>query len=93
VVSVTDPYGRILGLLDRSRYLFFQVAPQLYSRGRVDTVPDPLLLGNSKDLHNIFALLSWLHDVQHTLDRKADVLYKHCNAPQKKENILLDKNV
>jgi hypothetical protein len=29
VVSVTDPYGRILRFLDRSRYLFFQVAPQL----------------------------------------------------------------
>jgi CBS-domain-containing membrane protein len=33
VVSVTDSYGRILGFLDRSRYFFFQVAPQLYSRG------------------------------------------------------------
>jgi hypothetical protein len=32
VVSVTDPYGRILEFLDRSRYYFFQVAPQLYSR-------------------------------------------------------------
>jgi CBS-domain-containing membrane protein len=32
VVSVTDPYGRILGFLDRSRYFFFQVAPQWYSR-------------------------------------------------------------
>jgi hypothetical protein len=30
VVSVTDPYGYILGSLDRSRYIFFQVAPQLY---------------------------------------------------------------
>jgi hypothetical protein len=33
VVSVTDPYGSILGFLDRSRYFFFQVVPQLYSRG------------------------------------------------------------
>jgi hypothetical protein len=33
VVNVTDPYGGILGLLDRSRYFFFQVAHQLYSRG------------------------------------------------------------
>jgi hypothetical protein len=33
VVSVTDPYGRVLGFLDRSRYFFFLVAPQLYSRG------------------------------------------------------------
>jgi hypothetical protein len=32
VVSVTDPYGRILDFLDRSR-VFFQVAPQLCSRG------------------------------------------------------------
>jgi hypothetical protein len=27
VVSVTDPYGRILEFLDRSCYFFFQVAP------------------------------------------------------------------
>jgi hypothetical protein len=40
VVSVTDPYGRILG---QEPLLFYQVAPQLYSRGRVDPVPDPLL--------------------------------------------------
>jgi hypothetical protein len=33
VVSVTDLYSRILGFLDRRRYFFFQVAPQLYSRG------------------------------------------------------------
>jgi hypothetical protein len=26
VVSVTDPYSRILGFLDRRRYFFFQVA-------------------------------------------------------------------
>jgi hypothetical protein len=45
VVGVTDSYGRILGFLYRSRYFFFQVAPQLHSRrGRVDPVPDPLLL-------------------------------------------------
>jgi hypothetical protein len=29
VVSVTDPYGRILDFLGRSRYFFFQVAPKL----------------------------------------------------------------
>jgi hypothetical protein len=33
VVRVMNSYGRILGFLDRSRYYFFQVAPQLYSRG------------------------------------------------------------
>jgi hypothetical protein len=33
VVSATDPYGRIIGILDQSCYYFFQVALQLYSRG------------------------------------------------------------
>jgi hypothetical protein len=33
VVIGADPHGRILGFLDRNRYFFFQVAPQLYSRG------------------------------------------------------------
>jgi hypothetical protein len=51
-VSVTDPYGRILGFLDQSRYFFFQVAPQLYSRGWVDSVPDPLLLRKSGSARN-----------------------------------------
>jgi hypothetical protein len=36
VVSATDFYGCILGFLDRNRYVFFQVSPQLYSRGWVD---------------------------------------------------------
>jgi hypothetical protein len=47
MVSVTVPYGRILGFLDRSRYFFFQAAPQLYSWGWVDPVPDPPLLRKS----------------------------------------------
>jgi hypothetical protein len=33
-----------LGFLDRSRYFFIQVPPQLSSRGWVDPVPEPLLL-------------------------------------------------
>jgi hypothetical protein len=52
MVSSTDPYGRILGFLDRSRYFFFQVAHQLYSRGWVDPVPDPLLLRKSGSAEN-----------------------------------------
>jgi hypothetical protein len=52
VVTVTDPYGRILGFLDRSRYFFFQVAPQLYSRGWLDPVPGPLLLRKSGSAGN-----------------------------------------
>jgi hypothetical protein len=47
MVSVTDTYDRILGFLDRSRYFFFQVAPELFSRGWVDPVPDPLLRKSS----------------------------------------------
>jgi hypothetical protein len=35
------PYCRNIGFLDRSRYFFYQVAPQLYNW--VDPVPDPLL--------------------------------------------------
>jgi hypothetical protein len=52
VVSATDPHGHILGFLDQSRYYFFQVAPQLYSRGWVDPVPDPLLLRKSGSAGN-----------------------------------------
>jgi hypothetical protein len=52
VVGVTDPYGRILGFLDRSSHFFFQVAPQLYSRGWVDPVPYPLLLRKSGSAGN-----------------------------------------
>jgi hypothetical protein len=47
VVSVTDLHGRILVLLDRSRYYFFRTVPQLYSLGWVHSVPDPLLLSKS----------------------------------------------
>jgi hypothetical protein len=52
VVSVTDPHGYILGFVDRSRYFLFQVAPRLYSRGRIDLVPDPLLLRKSGSAEN-----------------------------------------
>jgi hypothetical protein len=52
VASVTDPCGRNLGFLNRSRYFFFQVAPHLYSRGWVDPVPDPLLLRKSGSAKN-----------------------------------------
>jgi hypothetical protein len=52
VVSTTYPYGRNLGFLDRSRCVFFQVAPQLYLRGWVDPVPDPLLLRKSDSAGN-----------------------------------------
>jgi hypothetical protein len=47
-----DPYGSILGFLDQSRNFFFQVAYQLYSRGWVDPIPDPLLLRKSGSAGN-----------------------------------------
>jgi hypothetical protein len=47
VVSATNLQGRILGFLDRICYYFFQIAPQLYSRGWVDPVLDLLLLTKS----------------------------------------------
>jgi hypothetical protein len=52
VVSVTDPYGRTIDVLDRSRYFFFHAALQLYSRGRVDPVQDLLLLRKSGRAEN-----------------------------------------
>jgi hypothetical protein len=52
VFSVTVLYCRNLGFLDLSRYFFFQVAPELYSRGWVDPVPDPLLLRKSGSAGN-----------------------------------------
>jgi hypothetical protein len=52
MVNVTDPFDPILGFLDWSRYFFFQAAPQLYSRGWVDPVPDPLLLRKSGRVEN-----------------------------------------
>jgi hypothetical protein len=35
---------RMLSRGQRNGYVFFQVAPQLYSRGWVDSIPDPLLI-------------------------------------------------
>jgi hypothetical protein len=52
VVSVTYPFGRILGFIDRSRYLFLQVAPHWYSRDRVDPVPETLLFRKSSSTGN-----------------------------------------
>jgi hypothetical protein len=43
MVSVTDPYGRNLYFLDWNHYYFLQLAPQLYTQGWVDPVPEPLL--------------------------------------------------
>jgi hypothetical protein len=47
VNRATGPYGRIHGFIDRRRYNFFRAAPELYWRGWVYPVPDPLLLRKS----------------------------------------------
>jgi hypothetical protein len=52
VISLTDPYSSVLDFLDRNWYFFFQVAPQLYSRGWVDPVSDQLLLRKSGSVGN-----------------------------------------
>jgi hypothetical protein len=52
VISMMDPYGRILRFLDWSRYYLFQVAPELYSWGWVNPVPDSLLLRKSGSARN-----------------------------------------
>jgi hypothetical protein len=52
VVSATDPHGCNFDFLDRSHYCFFQVSPQLSSRGWVDPVPDPLLFRKSGSTGN-----------------------------------------
>jgi hypothetical protein len=65
VVIVTDPYSRILAFLDRSRYFFFQVAPQLYSWGWMSSVPDPLFLKKSVSAANrtqISGSIAWNSD-------------------------------
>jgi hypothetical protein len=58
VVSATDLCGRILGLLDRSRYSFFQVAPQLYTRGWVDPISHPPLTKLKLTKHRGLSLLA-----------------------------------
>jgi hypothetical protein len=53
VINTTDPCGRILDSLDFSHYYFFQIAPQLYSRGWVYHVPDPLFPRKSRIAWNL----------------------------------------
>jgi hypothetical protein len=52
VVSAANLHGLNFDFLDRSRYYFFQVSPQMSSRGWVDPVPDSLLLRKSGSTGN-----------------------------------------
>jgi hypothetical protein len=44
VVSAMGPHGLNFGFLDWSRYFFIEIAPQLSSRGWVNSVPEPQLV-------------------------------------------------
>jgi hypothetical protein len=46
VVVVAYPYGCNMGFFDQSSYFSFKVAPQFYSRGWVDPIPDPFFSEN-----------------------------------------------
>jgi hypothetical protein len=52
VINARIPYGRNSGFLNWRPYFFFQVAPQLYSRGWVDPVPYPLVFSKSGSVGN-----------------------------------------
>jgi hypothetical protein len=52
VVSATNSHGRYFRFSRPEPLLSFQVAPQLFSRGWVDPVPDPLLLRKSGSAGN-----------------------------------------
>jgi hypothetical protein len=80
-----DPHGCILSFLDWSRYYFFQVAPQLYSRGWVDPVPDPLLLRKSGNRTRVLWICSQeLWPLNHRCGRSPTCsLYKLTHNPDK----------
>jgi hypothetical protein len=65
VVSATDFYGRDLGFLDRRLYFFFQVAHQLYSRGWLYPVPDPLLFRKSDRTRHLWICSQELWPLDH----------------------------
>jgi hypothetical protein len=52
LVSATNPHGRSFRFSRSEPLLLFQVSPQLSSRGRVDPVPDPVLLRKSGSAGN-----------------------------------------
>jgi hypothetical protein len=73
MVSATDPYGHILRFLDQSRYFFFQVALQLYSRGCVDPKHIPATTNMCKaieDLLNAACVVCAISDTQYVVQAK-----------------------
>jgi hypothetical protein len=85
-----DPYVHILDFLDRSRYFFFQVAPQLYSRGWVDPVPDPVLLRKSSGTRNLTWDLWICSQELWPLDHRGGEYTVVCDFAEKFSSILQD---
>jgi hypothetical protein len=84
VVIATNPYGRILDFLDRSRYCFFQVAPQLYSRSCVDPKhkkvhTNKLIITKEDKRKTVFT--SYTRHKRITRSTKSAVLCLHENIP------------
>jgi hypothetical protein len=73
-------YGRNFVFLDRGRYFFFQVAPQLSSRGYVEPIPDPLLLRKSGNVGNRIRTSG---SVSRKSDQKTTEAVKQQNAARK----------
>jgi hypothetical protein len=89
VVSATDPHGRILGFLGRSRYYFFQVAPELYSRGWVVPVPDPLLFRKPDSSGNRTRDLWICSQELWPLDHRARLLYKNWKKYKRNDQLVI----
>jgi hypothetical protein len=64
MVSVKDPHGRNLDFLDRSRYFFFQVAPQLLFES--STFMHPLQRGTWLLCLKLHAILTCVDVTTHT---------------------------
>jgi hypothetical protein len=69
--------GGILAWKTRRRYFSIQVAPQLYSRGWVDPVPDPLLLRKSDSVGNLTRDIWICSQELWPLDHRGGLVYTH----------------
>jgi hypothetical protein len=80
VVSAMNPRGRILGFLDRSRYFFFQVTPQLYSWGWVDPITGPLLLAEPAQNYRVWLNGLRTADVMHMRTYTQPIIHVLCSS-------------
>jgi hypothetical protein len=90
------PTGRILSFPDRSRHFFFQIAPQLYSQGWVDSVPDPLLLRKSGSAGNRSQELRICSQELWPLDHRGGIKSKsksHCGWRSASQYVLVSSPI